>query len=337
MSRRIRFWNTFALLAFTGILALLVSCSSAPEEKAVTKLQIEGDRHGFPMTVIDQLGRRIKLEKRPERIVSLAPAHTETLFAIGAGDQVVGVTEYCNYPPEAKRCQQIGGFAGHEISIERIVALEPDVVFTVGKYHRKLMKQLEQFDIPSIALEPASFEEIYKTIELAGYVTGHVLRAKEVVQSMKVRVKAVEAASAHSSRPTVLYVVQAQPLMTVGKRSFISEVIRRAGGKNVFDDIDADYPTVNPEAVVSRDPDIIVLPSHGTEYGDLDRLKQRAGWQSLSAVENHRMYTVDGDLMVRTSPRIVAGLERLAAKMFPERFSKTTLESARAAAEVGSE
>lgn len=290
------------------------------------------------MTVTDQLGRKVKFEEQPQRIVSLAPANTETLFAVGAGDQVVGVTAYCNYPPEAKNCEQVGGFAGHEISVERIVALEPDLVFTVGKYHGQLMEQLEQLDIASIALEPTTFEEIYKTIELAGHVTGRAERAKQVVKSMKERVKVVEDAnSGDSSRPTVLYVVQAEPLMTVGRRSFISEVIRRAGGRNVFDDVDAGYPTVNQEAVISRDPEIIVLPSHGKEYGDLDQLAKREGWESLRAVKNGRMHEVDGDLMVRTSPRIVEGLEQLAKEMFPGRFSGEQSDSTRSAVEVESE
>lgn len=312
-----------------------LSCWNNRDNTADGNLRVESDGDDFPKTITDQLGRKTRLEREPERIISLAPAHTEILFAIGAGDKVVGVTAYCNYPPEAAECEKVGGFAGHEISVERIISLRPDVVFSSGGYHTQLIEQLAKLDIPAIALEPTSFGEIYKTIELLGHATGHTKQAKQVVRETQARVEAVQDAIGDDShRPTVLYVVQAQPLMTVGSRSFISELIRLAGGRNIFDDVDADYPAINQEAVISRDPEIIVLPSHGTEYGDLDQLTKRAGWESLRAVTGGRVYKVDGDLMVRTSPRIVEGLEHLAAKLFPERFAPKQADSKRSAAEV---
>lgn len=277
----------------------------------------------FPVTLTDDLGRKITVLALPKRIVTLAPSNTEILFAVGAGARVVGVTRSCNYPPEAQRRAKIGGFSAKTISVEKIVALKPDLVFSAGKMHQPVIEALEQAGIPVVAFAPKRFEGVYKNIETAGRLTGREAEAAKLVTEMKARVAAVTKktrAISGGDRQTVFYEVWHEPLITAGPATFIGQLIELAGGKNIFADVNEDYPQVSAETVVRRNPAVILGPdSHGEEL-TVEKIRTRPGWGGIKAAQTGRIYLVNGDIVSRPGPRLVKALEIIARLLHPGLF-----------------
>ncbi|GAB4535263.1 MAG: ABC transporter substrate-binding protein [Anaerolineae bacterium] len=277
----------------------------------------------FPMTLTDDLGREVTLSELPQRIVSLAPSNTEILFAVGAGDQVVGVTQYCNYPPAAQEREQIGGFSAKTISVEKIVALEPDLVLAAGAIHQPVIEALEQINIPVYALDPNTLEEVYARIELVGRLTGHEAEAAQVVNDMQERVaavtKQVEAIPAED-RLTVYWEVFDEPRMTAGPETFTGQLIELAGGINIFADVNEDYPQISDEEVIARNPAVIMGPETMGEKLTIETVAQRPGWDQIDAVKNARIYLFDGDMVSRSGPRLAQVLELMAQALYPDLF-----------------
>lgn len=278
---------------------------------------------GFPITVTDDLDREVTVNTKPQRIVSLSPSNTEILFAAGAGDQVVGVTEYCNFPPEAQERETIGGFSAKTISVEKIVFLEPDLVFSASAIQQPVIDALEQAGITTFAFDPEGVEGVYENIGAAGQLTGHETEAGEVVAEMKQRLAAVRDevdAIPDDERPTVFYEVWHEPLMTAGPTTFIGRLIELAGGENIFADVAEEYPQISTETVIQRDPDVILGPdSHGEELTS-EKIEARVGWASIQAVQDGRIYLVDGDMVSRPGPRLAVVLEDIAQDLYPDLF-----------------
>jgi len=278
---------------------------------------------GFPLAVTDGLGREVTIAAVPSRIVSLAPSNTEILFAVGAGSQVVGVTKYCNYPAEAQSREQIGGFSAKTISVEKIVALKPDVVVAGDESQQPVIDALVQLNIPVIALKAGTFADVYRNIALVGQVTGHDEQARAVVAGMRQRVDAVAAKVAgipQVERPTVFWEVFDEPLMTAGPSTFIGQMIDLAGGVNVFADITEEYPKISAEEVVRRNPAVIMGPdSHGDKLTP-ELIAQRPGWEGIAAAQAGRIVLIDGDIASRPGPRLPEALEAIAAGLHPDTF-----------------
>jgi len=277
----------------------------------------------FPITVTDGLGREVTVPAPPQRIISLAPSNTEILFAIGAGDQVVGVTEFCNYPPEAQTREKIGGFSAKTISVEKIVALEPDLVFSVGEIQQPVIEALEQVGIPVVALAARTFDEVYADIQLAGRLTGHPEEAAQVVAQMKQRVAAVQekvAAIPPEERLTVFWEVWDEPLITAGPGTFIGQMIEMAGGVNIFADVTEDWPQVSVEEVVKRNPAVILGPDTHADKLTPEQIAQRPGWDQIEAVRNGRIHLINGDITSRPGPRLADALEAIAQALYPDLF-----------------
>jgi len=276
----------------------------------------------WPLTVTDDLDRRITIEARPERIVSLLPSNTEILFAVGAGPQVVGVTSYCNYPPEAADRPQIGGITNQAISIETIVSLEPDLVLASGSQN-EIIPILAETGLTVIALKPTTFEDIQANIAFVGQVTGHADQANGIVADMRRRAEAIQtkvATVAKNERPTVFYEVWDEPLMTAGPRTYIGQMIELAGGRNIFTDVDQDWPQVSAELIVSRNPAVILGPASHAEALAVEQIMARPGWSSIAAVQNIRIYLLDSDMVSRPGPRFINILEEIARDLYPDLF-----------------
>ncbi len=276
----------------------------------------------WPITVTDDLGRRVTIETGPQRIVSLLPSNTEILFAVGAGEQVVGVTSYCNYPPEATDRQQIGGITIQSISIEAVVALEPDLVLASGS-QRQLIPVLAAAGLTVVALEPATLEDIYANLQLVGQITGHPAQAEVIIADMRRRVEAVQAniaAVPASERPTIFYEVWDEPLMTAGPHTFIGQMIDLAGGQNIFADVEEDWPQVSPEIIVQANPAVILGPTSHAEALAAEQIKNRPGWADIAAVQNNRIYLLDQDMVSRPGPRLIIVLEEMARALYPDLF-----------------
>lgn len=276
----------------------------------------------FPLALADDLGRQVTIESAPQRVVSLLPSNTEILFAVGAGELVVGVTSFCNYPPEAATRQQVGGITNKSLSIEAIVALEPDLVLASGSQD-EVIPILEQAGLTVIALQPDTFEDIYANIELVGQVTNHPAEATALVNDLRRRTEAVKARVAAipaDQRPTVFYEVWDEPLMTAGPDTFIGQMIELAGGKSIFSDVREDWPQVSAEVIVARNPDVILGPQDHEEALLPEKIAARPGWANIAAVQNKQIYLLDSDMVSRAGPRIVNILEEIARALHPNLF-----------------
>lgn len=312
---------TLALLAAFSFGACISSAPTAtpPTSPAVTAPAATG---AFPLTIIDDAGREVTLSAKPERIISLLPSNTETLFAVGAGEQVVGVTSYCNYPPEAATRKQVGGITVQSISVETIIALEPDLVLT-NPAQAEIAETLTESGLPVVVLDPASLEDIYANIELVGQVTGHPDEAAMLVTELRNRAEAVKKAVAaipEEEQLSVFYEVWHDPLMTAGPNTVIGQIIDLAGGRNIFADVAEDWPQVSAEVVLTRNPAIILGPeSHGSEL-TVEKIAARPGWDNIDAVKNDRVYLLDPDAVSRPGPRIIGMLEEIARDLYPDQF-----------------
>lgn len=275
------------------------------------------------LTFSDGLGREITLAGPAQRIVSLAPSNTEILFAIGAGDQVVGRDEFADFPEEARSIQSVGGSFG-EYSSEAILALEPDLVLAAEINPPELVKQLEDLGLTVYYLKnPLTLEEMYTNLEIVGRLTGQDVSG--LVESLKTRVAAVdEKIATVTDKPVVFYEIDASDAAkpyTYGPGTFGDLLISRAGGTNLAAaaGITDPYPQVSLEQIVATNPDVIVLGD--SMWGVTpESVKARPGWETLEAVTNDRIFPFDDNLVSRPGPRLVDGLEQLAQLLHPELF-----------------
>lgn len=270
------------------------------------------------LTVTDQTGRRITLPTAPARIISLVPSVTEILYSIGAQDRLVGVTDFCDYPPEARRKPHVGGMLAP--SLEGMVSLKPDLVVATSAGNRQeTFDQLERLRIPVYVVNPVAVADVLDLIGRLGRLTDRGEAADRTVAALRERVRAVTARVEGRPRLRVLYVLWPDPLMVPGRGSLVSELIALAGGESVTADGGDGYPRYSLEAALARNPDIIVLASHGSERSPLSR-DQWERLRQVPAIAAGRLYTIDGNLTHRYGPRIVDGLERLARFIHPEAF-----------------
>jgi len=271
-------------------------------------------------TFTDDLGREVRIEKVPQRIISLAPSNTEILFALGLGDRVVGVTRYCNYPEEAKEKEVIGGFASPDL--EKIIALKPDLIIAKGSLQKSLVTKLEEKGQTVFWLYPHSVYEVLESLERIGKLTGSSAAAQQLRKEIEERIERVEAKSKdipEQERPTVFRVMGLDPPGTIGGASFQTHVYRLAGGRNIFADTDKDYFELDLEALIKLDPDIIVVCGENEEEAKR-KIKDQEGWGDLTAVKTDRIVVISCDLICRPSPRIGQTIEQLAKDFHPERF-----------------
>ncbi|HEY2980483.1 MAG TPA: cobalamin-binding protein [Anaerolineales bacterium] len=275
------------------------------------------------LTFTDGLGRTVTLAGPAQRVIALAPSNTEILFAIGAGDQVVGRDQYSDYPEAAKAVTDIGS-TYEALNTELIVSLQPDLVLAAEINTPEQVKALEDLGLTVYYLNnPTTLEELYSNIALVAQLTGREAEAKALIESLQVRVAAVDKKIVLiSSRPTVFYELDAtdpaQPY-TAGKGTFVTLLIERAGGHNIAADLEG-YPRLSLEQVVAADPAFIIL-GDGT-YGGVtpEDVAGRPGWEKLSAVKNGQVLPFDDNLVSRPGPRLVDGLEALAKLLHPELF-----------------
>lgn len=272
-----------------------------------------------PRTFVDDLGRKIYLAKAPTRVISLAPSITEILYAIGLNDEIVGVTEFCDYPPAARQKPKIG-YA--QPNIEAIVALQPDLVLAPRAFLRvDLLAKLEQLKVPTFVVDPESFEEIPGRIQTVGRILNRSSSADGVAMAMRERIAAIRNKTEGLVRIRVLYVLNSQPLITVGPGSYIHQVITVAGGSNIASQTAVPYPHLNMETVLKEDPEIIIFPIGKAEGIPPSEQQQWQRWTSLSAVKQRRLHQISADVLNRPGPRIVEGLEALARIIHPEAFT----------------
>jgi iron complex transport system substrate-binding protein len=273
--------------------------------------------------VTDQLGRTVEFDSVPQRIVSLAPSNTEILFALGLGDRVVGVTEYCDYPAAAKDKAVIGGFS--TVDLERVVALSPDLILATSMHEADVLPALEKRGLTVFVLAPATLDEVLESIILVGEVTGQVEEAAGLVNGMKRRISVVTEKTERLSpeqRPRVFFITWHDPLMTPGLETRQDEMIQMAGGVNIARNLTG-YADISLEAVVEANPEVMIAGVGMGAGEDLPAqfIKTEPRLGNTDARRNGRIYEMDTDLEGRPGPRIVDALEKFALFIHPELFA----------------
>lgn len=235
-----------------------------------------------------------------ERIVSLSPSGTEIIFALGLGDKLVGRTDFCTFPEEAKKIDSVGGFDGKSFSLENILAFNPDFVYLSNGMHNHLINSLENFGIQVYVSDINSIEDIFKEI----ISVSKLLNASEVglnyVSKMK---KELNNLKEDSSDVNIYCEIFNSPFLTCGKKSFINDIIEYAGGKNIFYFLDSTYPQVSEESIIVNNPQIILAPDYSEN--DLNKIYSRNGWQNIDAIKNKKVFSVSGDIFTRPGPRVL--------------------------------
>jgi len=268
-------------------------------------------------TFVDDLGRRVAIDEHPQRIISLAPNITETLFALGLDSRIVGVSLFSNYPKGASRKPRVGNFINP--SLERIVALSPDLVIATANGTRKeTVLQLERMGIVTYVIAPREFEDIFMMIRDLGGITGREQEALALTEDLRRRVDRVKARTKDREMPRVFLQIGINPLVSVGKDTIHNRLITLAGGINIFGDVDIAYPRVSIERVIAKGPDIIIMTDMRRGGGFAREQDKWRQWTDIPAVRNGRIYVIDSDVADRFSPRIVDGLEALAGIIHPE-------------------
>ncbi len=311
-----RFYELAALfLASLILLSPLYACAS-PEEPAPPAAT-----PAFPLEIIDQLGRVVKFDKVPEKIISLAPSNTEIAFALGLEDRLVGVTEYCDYPEAAKDKPQIGGYK--TVDIERVVEIQPDLILATNYHKAEVIPELERFGLTVFTLDPRNLDEVLEAISLAGECAGRKTEATQLVSEMENRIAAITTKTSNlsaSERLRTLYLVAHDPLWVAGSETLIHQLIEIAGGTNVAQDMTG-FSAIGLELVVMANPQVIIAGSSmGSHGSSLDFLQNDERLEGIDARKNNQLYEIFTDIISRPGPRIVDGLEQLAKMIHPEIF-----------------
>ena len=280
----------------------------------------------YSIEITDQSGRVVKLVKIPERIVSLAPSNTEILYALGLEDKIAGVTEYCNYPPDAKEKPVIGGFSTPDL--EKLIAASPDLVLATSMHQKKVIPRLQEMGIPVVTLDPKSLDGILESISLVGTVTGKEKEASSVVAEMRTKIKSVTDKTDNllpTQKPRVLYITWHNPLMAAGQGTIQDELIRKAGGVNIAHDL-IGQASISLEAVITANPEVIIAGVGMGTGGDapLQFARTEPRLTNTDAVRHNGVYAIDVDLAGRSGPRITDALGQFAQFIHPEIFEATT-------------
>ena len=315
--------ETYRPLVLWGLLALLIialaGCAGAKAPEASEPAVTEAPES---VSVVDDAGRTVEIVRNPQRLVSLAPSNTEILFALGLGDRVVGVTDFCDYPEKAKAIEKVGGM---EHSLEKIVALNPNLVVAIGGSPAQVEKatEMEKLGLAVLVLQPGDIEGIIANIELMGKATGAEKEASQLAAEMRKRFDDITTKTKGAeSRPSVFFELDAtdpSKPYTPGAGSFIDTLISLAGGSNIAASAKMQWAQLSTEEIIAQDPEVIVLGD--AQYGmTAEMVKERPGWSVITAVKNGAICSIDDILISRPGPRIIDGLEALARIIHPELF-----------------
>ena len=263
--------------------------------------------------VHDELGREIRVPDHPHRLICLAPSITDTVFALGNGSDIVGITDYTKYPPEAAQKPSVGGVINP--SLEKLASLNPDLVLAIGDLNTfDLVHSIEKLGFPVFVIHPHGVGGIYQSIESIGNAINQPQQAASLVARLRAREDAVRKRVAGKKAPSVFFLLWADPIITAGHGAFITELIEIAGGDSVTKDMSTEWPRLSLEVLVSRQPDCVLLVKGSAVT--LETLQRQAGWSSLEAIAKGRVFYVD-DRIDFPSPLAFDALEDLAKQLHP--------------------
>ncbi|WP_082816788.1 ABC transporter substrate-binding protein [Anaerosporomusa subterranea] len=298
--------NRLYALFFIGCLSLSGLVFSFWSEPA----QPTGSR-----TLVDFAGRTVHLKsEQPKRIISLSPSNTEILYALELGDRLMAVSEYSDYPPEAKQKPRIGGFQSPDI--EQIISLHPDIVFA-GSLHTRAVAALTAAGVPVAVVEPKTMQEVLDAVKLVGVITGEQDVSERVTVNLAAQLQTIRDLVSKQPKQRVFLEVWDEPFMTIGAKSYLSDIVAQAGGINVAGDKPTDYMTSDFEYLYSLDPDIYIAVNH-IGLGRTLKMSNHPWMQNLRAVKTGQVHYVPDDILSRPGPRSFEGLVVLAKILHPE-------------------
>ncbi len=302
------------IIMIISILLTAVGCSGSKSTGAGTNVS---GTTAYPLTVTDDTGNKVTLEKEPDKIVSLAPSTTEILFALGAGSKVVGRSEYDNYPEEAKKVSVVGGFSGP--NTELITKLAPQAVFAVkGSLTDDQKKLLESAGIKVIIFNPANIDGVYSNIKTAGQICNKQEKAKEITDSMEAKRQQIVSKLKDVKQKKVF--IDLGSFYSAGKTSFIGSILTEINAVNIAGNAAGQWPQLTAEQVVGQDPEVYI--SLSTSLKDLQAVSGLSSTTAFKSgnVKVMEMGTLDNDIMQRPGPRIIDGLEVYAKTIYPDAF-----------------
>ncbi len=325
-ARHARSWRPALLTALIVLGSLLAACASGGDSSSGTGVTATPRTapapaaSPFPFVLSGSDDESVKLAKPPERIVSLSPGATETLYAIGAGHAVIGVDRFSDFPDETKALPKL---EYTRPSIESLAALKPDLIITAGR-QKDTLPALRDAGLPVVLIdEPESVTGVIARVRLFGRATAHAPEAEKLAASMEARVRAVsERLGSVQAGPRVYHELSGE-LFSATPTSFVGDLYTLLKARNIAEGGTGPYPQLSREVIVQRDPEVIVL-SDGREGVTIEQVRARPAWGSISAVRAGRIYLLtptEADMVSRPGPRVVDGLERLARLLYPERFS----------------
>ncbi|MCA1066467.1 ABC transporter substrate-binding protein [Rossellomorea aquimaris] len=304
-------------LLLSAILVAFTGCSNG--EEGTSTIEVTSPNESYSVT--DDRGEEIRFEKIPETVVSLQPSNTEILFALGAGDKVVGTTEFDNYPEEAKEIKRVSD--SMTVNAEEVIALKPEVVIAYTTGDDAGVKQLEEAGLTVFVIQSAqTFDDVYGDIEQISKVMGVEEKGAELVEGIKEQISAVkEKVSTLKEREPVYFEISPSPdIYTAGAETFQQEILETAGVENIFKE-QKGWVKVGEEEIIKRNPNTIL-----TTVGYVDEptveIKSRESWKDINAVKNDQVHFLDSDIMSRPGPRIGEAVELTAETVYPHLFSE---------------
>lgn len=287
--------------------------------------EVKSNFSGFPLTIVDALGRDIWVKARPQKVISLAPSLTQTIFALGAFDRLVGRTRFCLWPPEAQKVKSIGGLAVPEI--ESMVVLAPDLVLATTLTSIEVVQQIEALGMPIATFKQEGIKGTFSDMQVIGRLIGVASKANVEIQALeKIRRDLLEKVSVIDKRPRTLLLYGMKGLYSAKVGTFPSDMIELAGGDNVVKTTVSDWPQLSMESIIEWNPEVILVTLHinGKEAKLIDNKianwEEDIRWKTISAVMNHRVYFLDDTLMSIPGPMMVKTAETMAKVLHPELF-----------------
>ncbi|MDD3840663.1 MAG: ABC transporter substrate-binding protein [Clostridia bacterium] len=312
---KIKLKNILVLFVVIALIFVSVGCANNQNSSDDLNGETEVMDEETSIELIDMTGEKVIMNKSPEKIVSLSPANTEILFDLGLDDKIVGVTEYCDYPEEAKNKQKVGDFDGPNIEV--ITSIMPDLVVAGGYMHEDAISQLKDLGIVVISSEANDFNDIYNSIEMIGKATATEDRAEQIVAQMKSKVDEIKNRVKDKKKPKVFFIVEyGTDLWTVSKGSFMHDAIEICGGINIAQDGETPWCKYSMEKVVEKNPDAIFITKH---VGDIEQIKKDDVLKNTDAMKNQKLFVIDDNIIVRGTPRIVEGLEVMYECLYEEK------------------
>jgi iron complex transport system substrate-binding protein len=271
----------------------------------------------------DEIGRRVQVPQQVNRIISLAPNLTEIVFALGEGNHLAGDTDYCDYPAEALQKPHVGGTVNP--NLEEIVSLMPDIILATSINRRETVNALDHIGLPVYVTDPHSVEEMIASVEHIGSAIGVEKAATALSETLHARMADLDRRVSGAAQRRVLFVVWTEPLISVGRDTFIADALRRAGGRSVVD-TSAEWPHVSMEEIVKLQPEFLIFASAhaGDAQHDLETLRARPGWRNLKAIQQGNVVVIS-DAINRPAPRMVDAIEQLARALHPDAFASHTV------------